>query len=52
MTPVPSPCCSPRHITQFLGLGCFQCGSLPQVRSSIFMVEEYVGKRCLKKLLR
>ncbi len=41
-----------RHISEFYGLGCFQSGSLAEVRASMFMVEEYVGTRTIRKLLR
>eukprot|EP00879_Flechtneria_rotunda_P016495 GHRR01017262.1.p1 GENE.GHRR01017262.1~~GHRR01017262.1.p1 ORF type:complete len:686 (+),score=297.60 GHRR01017262.1:270-2327(+) len=39
------------NITRFLGLGCFSHGSLAEVRESMFMVEEYVGTRTLRKLI-
>lgn len=41
-----------RHITRFVGLGCFRHDSLAEVRGSIFMVEEYVGLRCLRRVIR
>lgn len=41
-----------RNITRFFGLGCFAHGSLAEVRESMFMVEEYVGERTLRKLIR
>ena len=44
------PVCS--NLTRFLGLGCFAHGSLAEVRESMFMVEQYVGKRTLRKLIR
>ena len=44
--------CVRRNITRFLGLGCFAHGSLAEVRESMFMVEEYVGERTLRKLIR
>jgi hypothetical protein len=41
-----------RNIVRFLGLGCFAHGSLAEVRESMFMVEEYVGDRTVRKVIR
>lgn len=45
-------CCCCRNIVRFLGLGCFAHGSLAEVRESMFMVEEYVGDRTVRKVIR
>eukprot|EP00775_Hariotina_reticulata_P003117 gene3117-3395_t len=39
------------NITRFLGLGCFCHATLAEVRESMFMVEEYVGTRTIRKLI-
>jgi hypothetical protein len=43
-------CCS--FISEFLGLGCFYAHTLSDVRSSIFIVEEYVGTRSLRRVIK
>ncbi|KAI8474943.1 MAG: hypothetical protein J3K34DRAFT_517795 [Monoraphidium minutum] len=39
------------NIPCFYGLGCFDHASLAAVRASLFSVEEFVGTRCLRRLL-